>query len=195
MAYLRLRYSDGGIPRFAFMCFVQHIINGQLLITKPGIISFPMMSGSTCGVRGIQLYRWYSAVLSVCRNVGYLVGYLTGLFLSLSFGLALTALAVRSLRLSYPPCFFYAGGGGTPALGRAFLRAKHGRRPPSEAVACRLPFSRLFYILFSFFGFFTFSSHLRFWVRHARFFAVFWFFLLAFRGLRHAVVLACFQRF
>lgn len=54
MAYLRLRYSDGGIPRFAFMCFVQHIINGQLLITKPGIISFPMMSGSTCGVRGIR---------------------------------------------------------------------------------------------------------------------------------------------
>lgn len=53
MAYLRLRYSDGGIPRFAFMCFVQHIINGHLLITKPGIISFPMMSGSTCGVRGI----------------------------------------------------------------------------------------------------------------------------------------------
>ena len=54
MAYLRLRYSDGGIPRFAFMCFVQHIINGQLLITKPGIIGFPMMSGSTCGVRGIR---------------------------------------------------------------------------------------------------------------------------------------------
>ena len=65
MAYLRLRYSDGGIPRFAFMCFVQHIINGQLLITKPGIISFPMMSGSTCGVRGIRIAVRYIGFISM----------------------------------------------------------------------------------------------------------------------------------
>lgn len=30
-------------------------------------------------------------------------------------------------------------GQGDPALRRAFLRAKHGRRPPGEAVACRPP--------------------------------------------------------
>ena len=67
MAYLRLRYSDGGIPRFAFMCFVQHIINGQLLITKPGIISFPMMSGSTCGVRGIRTLEPFTRLKSARR--------------------------------------------------------------------------------------------------------------------------------
>lgn len=32
------------------------------------------------GAKGIRLYRWNSAVLSAFRNVGYLVGYLTGLF-------------------------------------------------------------------------------------------------------------------
>lgn len=57
----------------------------------------------------------------------------------------------------YPHCSFSAGGGGTPALRRAFLRAEHGRRPPSEAVACRLPFSRLFYNSFFFFSFFYIS--------------------------------------
>lgn len=97
----------------------------------------------------------------------------------------------------YPHCSFSAGGGGTPALRRTLLRAKHGRRPPSEVVACRLfsLFHVFFTILFSFFRFFTFPSHLRFCLRHAEVFAVFWIFLLAFRGLRHAVVLACFQRF
>ena len=40
-------------------------------------------------------------------------------------------------------------GQGDPALRRAFLRAKHGRRPPGEAAACRLPF---FFTSFLHFG-------------------------------------------
>ena len=129
------------------------------------------------GAKGIRLYRWNSAVLSAFRNVGYLVGYLTGPFPTCPFGLPLRRMPTVRPARSLPHCSFYAGGGGTPALGRAFLRAEHGRRPPSEAVACRLPFSRLFYILFSFFRFFTFPSHSWFCLRHARFFAGFWIFL------------------
>lgn len=146
MAYLRLRYSDGGIPRFAFMCFVQHIINGQLLITKPGIIGFPMMSGSTCGVRGIQLQRWYSAVFPTFRNVGYLAGYLTGCF-------SRFRLCPRSRRM---PCgepasllssMLFQAGAGDPALRRALLRAK---RRPSPLLSFFFDFLHFRHI--SFFG-------------------------------------------
>lgn len=74
-----------------------------------------------------------------------------------------TALAVRFPRFtSILVALFYAGGGGTPALGRAFLRAKHGRRPPSEAVACRLPSFFTSFLQF----FFLFLDFLHF--RHIR---------------------------
>lgn len=57
--------------------------------------------------------------------------------------------------------FYAGGGGGTPALRRAFLRAKHGRRPPGEAVDCRRPsFFTSFLHSFSFFLDFLHFRHI-----------------------------------
>lgn len=90
---------------------------------------------------------------------GTLLGTLRGFFLSLSFGLALTALAVRSLRLSCPPCFFLCGGRGYPRVTQGFPR---GRRPLGEAVACRLPsfFTSFLHSFFLFLDFLHFR-HIR----------------------------------
>ena len=46
-------------------------------------------------LRGLPSYIGIPLFSSVCRDVGYLVGYLTRLFLSLPFRPPLTALAVR----------------------------------------------------------------------------------------------------
>lgn len=58
-----------------------------------------------------------------------------------------------------------------------------------------LPFSRLFYNSFFFFSIFYIFVTFTFLGATCRCFEVFWIFLLGCRGLRHAVVLACFQRF
>lgn len=123
---------------------------------EPPLTEWPSMMG---GAKGTPLVYWYSAVLSVCRNVGYLVGYLTGLF-SLAFFRSRTHGVSRAFSSPFlSSVLFLCGGRGCPRIAQGFPR---GRRPPGEAVACRLPFSRLFYIQFFFFRFFTFWSHSRF---------------------------------
>lgn len=101
-------------------------------------------------LRGLPSYIGIPPFCRCVVTLGTSSGTLRGFFLSLSFGLALTALAVRSLRLSYPPCFFYAGGGGAPALRRAFpVGAGHRAK--------RWPVAFLFHVFFTFsFSFFDF---------------------------------------
>lgn len=84
------------------------------------------------GAKGTPLVYWYSAVSSAFRNVGYLVGYLTGCFSRFRS-------CPRSRRM---PCgepasllssmLFFRRGQGDPALRRAFPACG---RPPGEAVA------------------------------------------------------------
>lgn len=72
------------------------------------------------GAKGTPLVYWYSAVLSVCRNVGYLVGYLTGLF-SLAFFRSRTHGVSRAFSSPFlSSVLFLCGGRGAPALRRAF---------------------------------------------------------------------------
>lgn len=57
---------------------------------------FPEITGNPArGAKGTPAVCWNSAVLSVCRDVGYLRGYLTGLFPTCPFRPPLTAVAAR----------------------------------------------------------------------------------------------------
>lgn len=85
---------------------------------------FPEITGNpACGAKGTPAACWNSAIFSAFRNCGYLVGYLTGPFPTCPFGLPLRRMPTVRPARSLPHCSFYAGGGGTPALRRAFLRA------------------------------------------------------------------------
>lgn len=67
-------------------------------------------------LRGLPSYVGIPPFSSAFRNVGYLVGYLTGLFLSLPFRPPLRRMPTVRPALSLPPCSFLCGGRGYPRI-------------------------------------------------------------------------------
>lgn len=140
---------------------------------------FPEIIGNPiCGAKGTPAVCWNSTILSVCRTVGYQLGYLTWLFSRFRSGHCHGVSRAVSTLHFYPRCSFLCGGRGYPRIRQGFpaceARAQATKR--SGGLSPSFLFHVFFTILFSFFRFFTFPSHSWFCLRHAgvlRFFGFF----------------------
>lgn len=119
---------------------------------------FPEITGNPiCGAKGTPAACWNSAIFSAFRNCGYLVGYLTGLFLSLLFSPCSRRSRASDLPSHLLDALLRRGGAKRrgPRLMQGFL-ACEARAQATGRSSGLSPFS-FFFTSFSLSGFFFFS--------------------------------------